>query len=130
MQIRDQARVLGQKQANTHVLAQAYGAAHAQQVFEQKLAAGDRAAYGRFTKKEKVLSSENIRKHMHHLDKHPGGQEQAVAIGLHQAEKGEKEKAAHASKLALLGKRADDECKHGDAKGHAYCPGCGKKMKK
>lgn len=37
------------------------------------------------------LASQNIEQHMHHLSRHPGGRKQAVAIGIDQARRGEKE---------------------------------------
>ena len=42
-------------------------------------------------KAKQALASTNIAEHMHHLKKHPGGREQAIAIGIAQAKKGEKE---------------------------------------
>lgn len=55
------------------------------------LAKRKKVKYKQMSKKKKDLASENIREHHHHLDKHPGGHEQAIAIGLSQATKGEKE---------------------------------------
>lgn len=80
--------------------------------------ATDKADYSHMSEQERELSSENIRKHMHHLGRHPGGREQAIAIGLHQGEEGKREKA---------GAEKSKKC---DGIGCSGCPECNPKKAK
>lgn len=67
--------------------------------------------YPTLSKAERATASGHIAEHMSHLDEHPGGREQAIAIGLRQAAPEKYEKFASRGG----GKKKDDGDKDKDA---------------